>query len=273
MHFRRRIKLLYKKSRLIPTKYYFVGAVLLVMAAYMAAFRPQTLVYSYSGVTAVDRPQIGSGDEVVMERLMDLQELPKVLRSVAMPKIDQPQWYKDQVAAEQRAAAESTRSGDGRGRVFTYTVKTDGSSSSVAEFSALANQTLNDPRGWAKLGVSFQEVPSGGQFNLILAAAERVPTYAPGACSAEWSCRVGVSVIINETRWNGATPAWNAAGGGLRDYRHMVINHEVGHWLGHGHLQCGGAGQLAPVMQQQSMDLQGCKFNPWPLAGELWLGR
>lgn len=49
MHFRRRIKLLYKKSRLIPTKYYFVGAVLLVMAAYMVAFRPQTLVYSYSG--------------------------------------------------------------------------------------------------------------------------------------------------------------------------------------------------------------------------------
>jgi hypothetical protein len=49
----------------------------------------------------------------------------------------------------------------------------------------------------------------------------------------------------------------------------MVINHEVGHFIGFGHASCGGAGQPAPVMQQQSISLQGCKFNPWPTASEL----
>ena len=67
-----------------------------------------------------------------------------------------------------------------------------------------------------------------------------------------------------------ATPSWNAAGGSLRDYRHMVVNHETGHWLGHGHASCTGAGQPAQVMQQQSMSLQGCSFNAWPTTSELW---
>jgi len=45
---------------------------------------------------------------------------------------------------------------------------------------------------------------------------------------------------------------------------------EVGHWLGHDHKVCSGVGQLAAVMQQQSISLGGCNFNPWPLDSELW---
>jgi len=84
-----------------------------------------------------------------------------------------------------------------------------------------------------------------------------------------WSCRVGPNVVINFDRWQNASPAWNQMGGTLEEYRHMVINHESGHWLGFGHAQCPGAGQQAPVMQQQSINLQGCKFNAWPTAGEI----
>lgn len=212
-------------------------------------------------------------EKTTLDKLDSLQMAGPAVEAIEVPKTPQPQWYKDQVAAEQAAAAAASQSSRrAAGGVFTYTVKTDASQSSLATFSTLASETLNDPRGWSQLGVTFKEVPSGGQFNLILAAAHRLPAYSSG-CSADWSCRVGVSVIINENRWNGATDAWNSAGGNLRDYRHMVINHEVGHWLGHGHASCPRAGAYAPLMLQQSINLNGCKFNPWPLASELWTSR
>lgn len=156
----------------------------------------------------------------------------------------------------------------------TYSVETRGLiTADVAEFKQQVNATLNDPRGWSQLNAVFTEVNSGGSFTLVLAEASAVPTFSPTGCSSTYSCNVGRYVIINQDRWLGATPAWNAGGGTLRDYRHMVINHETGHWLGHGHASCSGAGRPASVMQQQSIDLQGCTFNPWPLPGELWSSR
>jgi len=156
----------------------------------------------------------------------------------------------------------------------TYSVETRGLiTADLAEFKQQANATLNDARGWSQLDATFTEVSSGGSFTLVLAEASSVPVFSPTGCSSTYSCSVGRYVIINQDRWLDATPAWNGGGGTLRDYRHMVINHETGHWLGHGHQSCGGAGQLAPVMQQQSIDLQGCTFNPWPLPGELWSSR
>lgn len=194
------------------------------------------------------------------------------LKEVALPTIDQPQWLKDQLASEAAAAAAQQAAAGASRSVQTltvvYGVTTRGPvTASVSEFKSLINQTLNDPRGWSRMNLKFVEVTSGGQFNLVLATAEEVGAI-PG-CSSDYSCRSGSSVIINQDRWNGATASWNSAGGGLRDYRHMVVNHEVGHWLGHGHSNCGGPGQPAPVMQQQSIDLQGCSFNPWPLVSEL----
>lgn len=154
-------------------------------------------------------------------------------------------------------------------RTVTYVVETRGAiSASVAEFKAQANQTLNSAQGWARLGVKFQQVTTGGDFTLVLSEASQVPSFSSG-CDSTYSCNVGRYVIINQDRWLGATPSWNAASGSLRDYRHMVVNHETGHWLGHGHSMCGGAGQAAAVMQQQSINLQGCTFNPWPLASEI----
>lgn len=159
------------------------------------------------------------------------------------------------------------------GKVVTYSVTTSGAvTASLAEFKQLANQTLNDSRGWSRLGVSFSEVASGGDFTLVLSVAANLPTFSEG-CTADYSCNVGRNVIINQDRWLYATPSWNNAGGSLRDYRHMVVNHETGHWLGHSHSNCGGPGQPAPLMQQQSIDLQGCTFNPWPLNSELTSSR
>ena len=91
---------------------------------------------------------------------------------------------------------------------------------------------------------------------------------SPPTCSTQWSCRIGRFVVINQERWRHASPAWNAAGRSLRDYRHMVVNHETGHWLGRGHASCPGRGRPAPVMMQQSKGTGGCRFNPWPLGWE-----
>ena len=154
-------------------------------------------------------------------------------------------------------------------RTVTYHVETRGRiTTSLADFRRLAQETYDDPRGWRAKGVRFVPVARGGSFTLVLAEASRVPAFSP-VCSREWSCRVGRYVVINQTRWKHASPAWNRARGPLRGYRHMVVNHETGHWLGKGHAGCPGRGRPAPVMMQQSKGLDGCRFNPWPTAGEL----
>jgi hypothetical protein len=151
---------------------------------------------------------------------------------------------------------------------FTYEVRGLHNRSSLDVFAALAAQTYADPRGWSLGGsVTFRRVTSGGNYTLWLAAAADVPSFG-SPCDSTYSCRIGRNVVVNEDRWLGATPAWLGGGRSLRDYRNLVVNHETGHWLGFGHAFCGGAGQLAPVMQQQSISLQGCRPNDWPLPSE-----
>ena len=152
-------------------------------------------------------------------------------------------------------------------RRVTYSVTTRGRiTTSVRDFARLAQETYDDARGWRAGGVQFRRVPRGGHFTLVLSEARLVPSFSP-TCSTMWSCRVGRYVIINQDRWKHASPAWNRARRSLRDYRHLVVNHETGHWLGHGHAGCPGSGP-APVMMQQSKGTGGCSFNPWPLPWE-----
>ena len=151
---------------------------------------------------------------------------------------------------------------------YRYSVRGKGNTSDLEAFAAAAAETYADARGWSLGGsIRFERVASGGDFTLWLSADNQMATFG-GSCDIVWSCRNGRNVVINEDRWLGASPGWNEVGGNLRDYRHMVVNHETGHWLGFGHATCSSPGAAAPVMQQQSMGLQGCAPNPWPLAGE-----
>lgn len=151
-------------------------------------------------------------------------------------------------------------------RLVTYSVVTRGRIvADVGHFTGFAADTFADPRGWAGTNRRFVRVPSGGDFTLVLSEARYLPTYS-SVCSVQYSCRVGRYVIINQDRWRFGSRPYP---GSLTSYRQMVINHETGHWLGRGHVSCPGAGRPAPVMQQQSKGMQGCRPNPWPLAWEL----
>ena len=77
----------------------------------------------------------------------------------------------------------------------------------------------------------------------------------------EVSCRVDDRVVLNAKRWMYAVPAY---AGKVDLYRSYLVNHEVGHFLGHGHSTCPKAKTPAPVMMQQTKGLDGCLPNAWP---------
>ena len=76
-----------------------------------------------------------------------------------------------------------------------------------------------------------------------------------------FSCRNGDSLWLNSDRWTGAVDDWASS---LEEYRQYLVNHEMGHFLGFGHVGCPGAGELAPVMMQQTKGIGDCAPNSWP---------
>ena len=129
--------------------------------------------------------------------------------------------------------------------------------------AAQVQRTLTDPRGWQPIErVAFARTAGPASFELILAS----PTLVDRLCYpldtiGQLSCRNGDKVILNARRWATAVPWYQ---GHLDLYRAYLVNHEVGHRLGHGHKTCPSPGAPAPVMVQQSKSLYGCTANPWP---------
>lgn len=140
--------------------------------------------------------------------------------------------------------------------------------SKLSGFTRRAASILADYRGWNAGGKVAFIYAENCDFTIWLTAPANMTSFG-AICDDYYSCRVGDNVVINYDRWVGGTDPWNKAGNSIADYEVMVINHEVGHRLGFGHSTCPGAGQPAPVMMQQSVDLAGCKFSPWPSAEEI----
>ncbi|HNV16021.1 MAG TPA: DUF3152 domain-containing protein, partial [Dermatophilaceae bacterium] len=75
------------------------------------------------------------------------------------------------------------------------------------------------------------------------------------------SCWWGGRAVLNLHRWVRGSATY---GTDLTSYRTYLVNHEVGHGLGHRHVSCPAPGRPAPIMVQQTLGLEGCRAWPWP---------
>ena len=132
--------------------------------------------------------------------------------------------------------------------------------------------TYADARGWNDGGtIAFEHVDSGCSYTVWLSAPQYMTSFGT-ICDDYYNCQVGTNVIVNDDRWERATDPWNQTGRTIEEYRSLIINHETGHRLGfrdNTTTACSQPSELAPVMMQQSIGLNGCAFNPWPLQSEL----
>jgi len=148
---------------------------------------------------------------------------------------------------------------------LTYRVEIEqGLSFNGAVVAAAIHKTLTDARGWQAIHpVSFERTDKpDADLRVILAT----PTLTDKLClpldtGGEVSCRVENRVVLNAKRWMYAVPAY---AGKIDLYRSYLVNHEVGHALGHGHSTCAQKNTPAPVMMQQTKGLVGCLPNAWP---------
>ncbi|MGW5444955.1 DUF3152 domain-containing protein [Streptomyces asiaticus] len=136
----------------------------------------------------------------------------------------------------------------------------------AAEISAI----LADKRGWTNDGIhSFQLVADGpSDFEVKIATPDTVDEICSAAgldTHGEVNCDAGSQVMVNLKRWNTGSPEFS---GPISGYRALIVNHEVGHRIGHGHETCPGKGKRAPVMMQQIYGLKGCVANEWPYSAK-----
>jgi hypothetical protein len=165
------------------------------------------------------------------------------------------------------STAEASAKPVGRGNIRRYEVEVEGGAGISAPAAAQEIQgILGDPRGWTADKHDGFELVSSGPVDFVIKIA--TPDTTDAICGAaglhthgEVNCDVGATVVVNLKRWLLGSPQFP---GPIHEYRALIVNHEVGHRIGHGHETCPGAGMLAPVMMQQIDGLKGCRANAWP---------
>lgn len=157
------------------------------------------------------------------------------------------------------------RAAEGKGTVRTFRVQVErGLPIDGTRFADFVYTVLNDPKGWGAGGrMTFARTDGASDFRIVLASPQTSAAMCrPLRTRGTLSCRQGNAAILTVYRWAKGTADY---GTNLTGYRQYLVNHEVGHYLGHHqHLPCPGPGRPAPVMMQQTKGLKGCTQNPWP---------
>ncbi len=181
------------------------------------------------------------------------------------PKKAQPKAVPKKGPAKYRTATLKVKPATKKGRLIRYRVKVEKNLDIDANAAAREiAKTLNDKRSWRGDGsVRFQLVGKAKLTDLtiyLLTPGTTDERCHPLNTRGQVSCQQGRSVNLNAVRWVRGVRHFD---GDLTGYRQYLVNHEVGHSLGRGHRKCPGKGKRAPVMQQQTKGLGGCKANPW----------
>lgn len=190
----------------------------------------------------------------------------------------------DRTAATTRAAAVAARQQPGAGRLLaaagtsrdpvdaggrtvTYSVEVEAATGLDPDgVAAIVEEALYDERSWARDHDLRRVAPADASLHVVIATPATTDAICRrvGLRTNGWlSCWSGDTAAINLERW--LTGVDHVAD--LDQYRRYVVNHEVGHGLGHGHRGCPGPGRLAPLMMQQTKSLGGCIANEWAFPG------
>ncbi|MFF3074069.1 DUF3152 domain-containing protein [Kitasatospora sp. NPDC057936] len=159
----------------------------------------------------------------------------------------------------------------GKGNIRRYRVEVeDGIGIDSTAAATQIHGILGDKRGWTSDRKNGFQLVASGPYDFTVKIAS--PATVDRLCGAagldthgEVNCDVGSQVIVNAKRWNTGSPQFD---GPLDEYRALIVNHEVGHRIGHGHETCPGPGKPAPAMMQQIYGLKGCAPNAWPYAAD-----
>ncbi|MFF9641118.1 DUF3152 domain-containing protein [Kitasatospora aureofaciens] len=155
----------------------------------------------------------------------------------------------------------------GRGKIRRFRVEVEEGIGVDAEAAAQQiYSVLSDKRSWTTDGKNGFQLVDSGSYDFVVKIASPETTDAICAVGGlnthgEVNCSVGDQVVVNLKRWNTGSPEFS---GPINEYRALIINHEVGHRIGHGHETCPGPGKPAPAMMQQIDGLKGCVANAWP---------
>lgn len=125
--------------------------------------------------------------------------------------------------------------------------------------------TLNNDLGWSNVTEkSFQLTNTeDSDYVYIFASPDKTDELcAPLETNNIYSCRNENNIVINFFRWKDGAVDFKKD---MEMYRIYLINHETGHILGWGHVDCPKEGAIAPVMMQQSKGTNGCVPYGWPV--------
>jgi hypothetical protein len=160
-------------------------------------------------------------------------------------------------------AGEGSRAGTGP--TWRYTVEVEPSTGlDIREIVGIVEQALHGSRSWARdRTLERIDDPGLARIRVVVATPETVDRLCARAglrTNGIFSCWNGRIVALNAWRWEAGAAGFDD----IALYRRYLVNHEFGHGLGYGHVECPRAGALAPVMMQQTMRLDGCVANGWP---------